>query len=79
MQDELPSISMEPFTVVIEGIGPVEPKFLNLDQAVNTARGLAQTGVRVQAITQGPEVILGCAELKAALGEMKSEFENFPR
>lgn len=73
MQDELPSISMEPFGVVIVSIGPVEPKFLNLDQAVDMARRLAQTGVTIQAITQGHETVLEGPKLEAALGETRSE------
>lgn len=32
MHDAFPSISMELFGIVIEPIGPVEPKFSNLDQ-----------------------------------------------
>jgi hypothetical protein len=79
MQDELPSISMEPFGIVIAPIGPLEPKFSNLDQAVDTARALAQSGMTIQAITQGLETILEGPELQTALGEPRSEFENFPR
>jgi hypothetical protein len=77
--DPLPSISIEPFGIVIAPIGPVEPKFLNLDQAVVMARRLAQTGVTVQAITQGLETVLEGPELQAVLGETRSEFRNFPR
>jgi hypothetical protein len=78
MQDDLPSISMDPFGIIIAPCGPVEPKFLNLDQAIDAARGLAQTGVTIQAITQGVETVLEGSELQAALGETRSEFEGFP-
>jgi hypothetical protein len=79
MSEALPSISMEPFGVLIAPIGPVEPKFLNLDQAVERARQLAQAGHTIQAITQGLETVLAASELQAALGETRSEFKGFPR
>jgi hypothetical protein len=70
---------MEPFGIVVELIGPVEPKFSSLDQAVDMARRMAQTGIKIRAINQGIETVLRGSGLQAVLGETESEFANFPR
>lgn len=68
MHDAFPSISMELFGIIIEPIGPVEPKFSNLDQAVDMGRRIAQTGIKIQAIKQGIETVLEGSETSGCSG-----------
>jgi hypothetical protein len=77
---ELPSISFEPFIIVIEPHGPIAGSpFPYLEQALERARGIAQTGITVSSINQGTENFLSGAQLRAVLGNTRTEFVNFPR
>jgi hypothetical protein len=75
----LPSVSNLPYIIVVDPAGPLGNEFLTLDQALDTARGLEQSGVRVRSINQGSDILEG-TELRAALGENEMPaFVNLPR
>lgn len=76
---DLPHVSFEPFRIAIEPHGLLGNEFLRVEQALETARGLAKTGIRIRAIYQGAERFLDGAELDAVIGETRIEFDNFPR
>jgi len=77
---DLPSISFDPYILVIDPIGPIAGSpFATLDQALDAARGLERGGVRIESIMQGPEVFLEGSPLRAAIGEdAQPKFVNFP-
>lgn len=77
---DLPSVANERFIIVIEPHGPIAGSpFAYLEQAVEIARGVEQTGITVQSINRGAEVFLAGAKLRAVLGDARRQFVNFPR
>ncbi len=77
---DLPSVSNEPFIIVVEPHGPIlGSPFPYLEQALEVARGVARTGIKVRSINQGTDVFMAGNELEAALGDTRVEFVNFPR
>jgi hypothetical protein len=66
---DLSFIGFAPFTVVIDPIGPVQPTYARLDQALDIARQLEQTGIHIHSIESDTEILEG-RELRAALGTL---------
>jgi hypothetical protein len=66
--DDLPYVSFSPYTIYIEGIGPVAPPFPSLDVAVRNARSLQATGLHIASIANDEGDGLKDAELHEALG-----------